>query len=443
MSTDSSKPDIQNNQQNSEQPSPKLRNTLAPNQPQLKERGKRQLKEPEKNQLKEPEKNQLKELGQNQLKELRQNQHLLKELKKRQHLLKELTRKYFEGLTTPEELRAILKAAAICTPLPSQPSSSQTAAQTHDASSSIKMPHDASSQPEGSNLDPALLSDLRMIAKLEEFAQQSLKAAEASAPDILETRMNLHIARLAAADRRRRIRRILTASSAAAAVALVITLGLRWQATSAPTAMESPAEVSSEMAVSTPSTPSTASTAATLSTPSTPTTPSTLSKAPTASTVLAEAVTDRPVTKPSQTSMGLSPHTALSPKASGYTHPSLSASTSRALSTSRPLSASASPAPSASNSPKAAKAPIPSQAIAKINLPDITNPVLEITPIIASATLDPSLVMAQPLSTLSQAIDNVYESFNTLSKALSGANDALDALSSGLSGIADPNLRTI
>lgn len=59
------------------------------------------------------------------------------------------------------------------------------------------------------------------------------------------------------------------------------------------------------------------------------------------------------------------------------------------------------------------------------SLPYFAEPVAEIVPAIAAATIDPVNIMIQPLSTISQSFDNVYESLDIVSKAFSDVNTVI------------------
>jgi len=67
------------------------------------------------------------------------------------------------------------------------------------------------------------------------------------------------------------------------------------------------------------------------------------------------------------------------------------------------------------------------EKISEINIdPTIIAAIDDVKPIIASATVNPSVIFAQPMSTVSQTIDNVYTSFEIVAKALSVNNSTLD-----------------
>ena len=238
----------------------------------------------------------------------------------------------------------------------------------------------AGDNPSSLTSDPQLLNDLELIRSLKRHSEATLEALTLLTPPSLETTLENHISRLAKADRKKFFfKRAISLSSAAAILAAVATIGFKAYDQSG---NEKPV----------------AHTYATLSAP----------------------VNDQEI------------------KASGteshnHNTPSFNA-------TEKPLTR---PAAKASHAPKTRHA-LPSEpslqtATAvlasvqeKIILPDFADPEINIMPLIAAASIDPSSVVMQPLSTISQTVCNVYESVDAVSMSFAGISDALDLVNSSL-----------
>lgn len=76
-------------------------------------------------------------------------------------------------------------------------------------------------------------------------------------------------------------------------------------------------------------------------------------------------------------------------------------------------------------------------------MPSMSDLVADITPTLSVVSIDPAGMLAQPLSTLSQSVDNVYESLDIVAKALSGVNASITSAAEGLAPVSDLPLHTI
>ncbi len=221
---------------------------------------------------------------------------------------------------------------------------------------------------DGGAYDARTLADLRMIRALH---SPELGQMLAPVPSGLEERLDSHISSLAR--RRPAMRRWLAACSAAAAVAIVMTIGLRHHGVD---------QTSGLASADTPS-------------------------------VLPDLTLTVPDTRGTVTSdpAGATPATIITPA---------------------PRRASSAPRPMAKAAQKAAPLSVPAEAPMKATLPElelspiVTATIRDVRPILASAIVDPSDVLAQPLSTISQSIDNVYMSLDMVAKALRSTSSTLD-----------------
>lgn len=95
--------------------------------------------------------------------------------------------------------------------------------------------------------------------------------------------------------------------------------------------------------------------------------------------------------------------------------------------------------------PSAAVTPAMIQEVSSTirNLPPASDMVVGISPVIAAATIDPSVILAQPLSTISQSVENVYESLEIVSRAFSEINMTVSSAAEGISLIAELPLHSI
>lgn len=76
-------------------------------------------------------------------------------------------------------------------------------------------------------------------------------------------------------------------------------------------------------------------------------------------------------------------------------------------------------------------------------MPSVGDLVADITPTLSAVAIDPAGILAQPLSTLSQSVDNVYESLDIVAKAFSGVNASITSAAEGLAPVADLPLHSI
>jgi len=76
-------------------------------------------------------------------------------------------------------------------------------------------------------------------------------------------------------------------------------------------------------------------------------------------------------------------------------------------------------------------------------IPPVSDLVADITPTLSTVTIDPAWILAQPLSTLSQSVDNVYESLDIVAKAFSGVNASIASAAEGIAPISDLPLHSI
>lgn len=76
-------------------------------------------------------------------------------------------------------------------------------------------------------------------------------------------------------------------------------------------------------------------------------------------------------------------------------------------------------------------------------MPSVSDLMADITPTLSVVSIDPAGILAQPLSTLSQSVDNVYESLDIVAKALSGVNASITSAAEGLAPVSDLPLHTI
>lgn len=84
------------------------------------------------------------------------------------------------------------------------------------------------------------------------------------------------------------------------------------------------------------------------------------------------------------------------------------------------------------------------EALASLGkMPSASDLVADVTPTLSVAAVDPVWILAQPLSTLSQSVDNVYESLDIVAKALSGVHASITSAAEGLAPVADLPLHSI
>ena len=228
--------------------------------------------------------------------------------------------------------------------------------------------------------DMQLLQDLKVVAMLNECASATLQAFSLKTPQGLEQRLSNHISSLAADTRRKRFRRIiLPAAGVAAAATLLISVGVN---------MRFGAE--SE----------------------TPLSPSLYSENSAPSTV--EETSSNPI-----------------PNIVAEAAPVIAKSSTPVIKngvTNKRKNVSYSPATS---SPVIMETEI--KIPESIELPTFSDPVLEVIPAIAAATIDPSQLALQPLSTLSQTVCNIYESADMVATALAGISETFEMVNSSLS----------
>lgn len=118
-----------------------------------------------------------------------------------------------------------------------------------------------------------------------------------------------------------------------------------------------------------------------------------------------------------------------------------------------PLVARLSDSGAGEDSPKEKRAMTPSPAAVARHLPDrkpVSDPIASLSPLaslseqldvvspaLTAAYVDPAQIALQPLSTISQTIDDVYESIDMVTRALSGMSYTFETASEGLALIYD------
>ena len=75
--------------------------------------------------------------------------------------------------------------------------------------------------------------------------------------------------------------------------------------------------------------------------------------------------------------------------------------------------------------------------------PSLQLAVVNLEPTLSAATVSTGDLLAQPLSTLSQAIDNVYQSLETVHRVFSGVGNTMDTAVEGLTMVTDAPLHAI
>lgn len=227
--------------------------------------------------------------------------------------------------------------------------------------------------------DRQLLDDLKFIALLDRHSDAALQLIADTTPAGLRTRLDNHISGLARSSRRHTIlTRILPAAAAAAVVLIFLTTGIIIN--SDKTATDSLPPVAK------------ADTEATANNP-------------------AEETDSRKETTSIPES--LFPKECHSPEASSIAQ------------VKNPVP---SPGLNQDNQQGSGTMAIP----ADLKLPSIPDPLLDIKPMITSITIDPSALMIQPLSTLSQTVCNVYESVDIVSSAFADIAETIDMVNSSL-----------
>ncbi|MDE6096136.1 MAG: hypothetical protein K2G52_08105 [Muribaculaceae bacterium] len=238
----------------------------------------------------------------------------------------------------------------------------------------------AGDNPSSLTSDPQLLNDLELIRSLKRHSEATLEALTLLTPPSLETTLENHISRLARTDRKKFFfKRAISLSSAAAILAAVATIGFKAYDQSG---NEKPV----------------AHTYATLSAP----------------------LNDQEIKTSETESPNLNTHSFNATEKS-LTHPAAKASHA-------PKTRHALPSEPSLQTATAVLASVQE----KIILPDFADPEINIMPLIAAASIDPSSVVMQPLSTISQTVCNVYESVDAVSMSFAGISDALDLVNSSL-----------
>lgn len=227
--------------------------------------------------------------------------------------------------------------------------------------------------------DRQLLQDLRVVAMLNECASATLKDFSLKTPEGLEERLSNHISSLTANTRRQRFRRIIFPSvSVAAAATLIISVGVN---------MRFGAE--SGTPLSPPLYPEISAISGNEETSSNP-----------MSNIVAEAA----------------------PTIAKKSMPVIKNGVAKRYNVSH-----------SSATPSQAITDIEIKIPTSIELPLFSDPVLEVIPAIAAATIDPSQLALQPISTLSQTVCNIYESADMVATALSGISETFEMVNSSLS----------
>ena len=230
--------------------------------------------------------------------------------------------------------------------------------------------------------DRMLLNDLSVVAALHQLNLRTLDNLSAQTPPGLEARLEKHISRISASSRKRKWRLAATYSGAAAAIAgIILTIGLPSRQPSFPDTNPLPA--SGQLAA----------------VASTPTAEESHAIDPTTITVAA----------PGNASVRIQYKSIRKDKkkTTNVTTLNLKAETKTPL-------------------------PEPLSLPPNMKIPDFTEPVAEIRPMLAAAIIDPSEIVMQPLTTLSQTVSNVYESVDIVSSAFAGIADAFEMVNSSL-----------
>ncbi len=76
----------------------------------------------------------------------------------------------------------------------------------------------------------------------------------------------------------------------------------------------------------------------------------------------------------------------------------------------------------------------------KIRIPDFSDPMIDVMPMITAASIDPANIVIQPLSTISQTVCNVYESVDAVSASFAGIAETLDLVNSSLALVSTTSL---
>ncbi len=71
-------------------------------------------------------------------------------------------------------------------------------------------------------------------------------------------------------------------------------------------------------------------------------------------------------------------------------------------------------------------------------VPTISEDVREVMPTMIEAKIETDRLLLQPMTTLSQSFDNVYESVAILSEAFSGIASTFNAVNTSLSTLSEP-----
>lgn len=265
--------------------------------------------------------------------------------------------------------------------------------------------------------DRRLVSDLLMVATLKESLEMISMQAASSAPPQLEETLDRHISRLASTERRKTAWRWLKGLSAAAAVAAIVVAGMEVADFESPSdnktilAYSGPAETYNESLPSSLRPDTSATAGKSIAEKS-------LSRvSPSSSPV--KSVTpghreNRSKTPPAQVS--------LSPEDIDKVHEAINMAMDAVSSDSRDV--------------------IESTA-ALATLPAITTVVEETLPVLASARIDTDRILLQPITTLGQSIDNVYESVGMLAEAFSGVSATFEMVGLTLDEISKPMSRSL
>lgn len=235
--------------------------------------------------------------------------------------------------------------------------------------------------------DSKLLNDLTLIRALNCHAEACLKSISAETPRELETKLDEHISRLAGASRKRVVfKRLISFSSAAAVIAAVATFGLRYIGNG-----RSESEISSGYA------------------------------SVQSHFCIPEAIAPQSENTAAHTTIPeVQKHAAL---------------------TSARVSHTATIHPVIPSRPSEQSVTTPMGPIhEKIRIPDLSDPMIDVMPMIAAASIDPANIVIQPLSTISQTVCNVYESVDAVSASFAGIAETLDLVNSSLALVSTTSL---
>ncbi len=298
-----------------------------------------------------------------------------KQMRHSESELKQLTKKYFEATLSPEEEQRLLSFAK-------------------------EFAGNGGSSP--FITDAVLQADLRLIADMSSLGEEMIRHMADSAPEALELRLENHISNLAEASRRHKtlIPAWLKFSSAAAVAVLAVTAGLHVVEKEAAT----PHHDTIFVAKNTPET--------------TPASVDEKASAP------LPVVNSRPVIAQAST-----------PKENSGRSRKRQRPDDRQTGGPAVIPESVTQALAVIN---INEAEVEESASALAMVPTISEDVREVMPTMIEAKIETDRLLLQPMTTLSQSFDNVYESVAILSEAFSGIASTFNAVNTSLSTLSEP-----